>query len=66
MKWRHIHPVTNGHDLRERGLKQGPCYRVILQRLHDALLDDTIQGETGENDLLDRLIKEEHICDDSP
>jgi tRNA nucleotidyltransferase (CCA-adding enzyme) len=64
VKWQHVSAVTTGHTLRELGLKPGPCYSIVLQRLRDARLDDEIEDDAGETVLLDMLINRERICDD--
>ncbi|MAS36122.1 MAG: hypothetical protein CL610_19100 [Anaerolineaceae bacterium] len=58
--WRHIQPRTTGHDLRNLGLKPGPCYGIILQKLRTARLDGVIQTDEQENRLLNQLIEECH------
>ena len=62
-EWRKIRPVTDGHSLRARGLKPGPCYARILTRLRAAHLDGAITTDSQESRLLDALIRE-GICDD--
>lgn len=64
IEWRHIRPATDGHTLIKRGLKPGPCFRLILDRLRDSYLDHEIANEADENVLLDKLINQEKICDD--
>lgn len=66
MTWRHIQPKANGNTLREMGLKEGPCYSVILLRLRQALLDGILHSESEERSFLSRLIHDERICDDHP
>jgi tRNA nucleotidyltransferase (CCA-adding enzyme) len=66
LEWRHMQPVTTGHSLKARGLKPGPCYRIILERLQTARLDGRIQTEMQENELIEKWVNEERICDDSP
>jgi tRNA nucleotidyltransferase (CCA-adding enzyme) len=56
--WRWVKPVTTGDDLKVRGLKPGPAYAQILQRLRKAWLDDEIKSYTDESALLETLIKE--------
>jgi tRNA nucleotidyltransferase (CCA-adding enzyme) len=56
--WRWVKPVTTGDDLKVRGLKPGPAYAQILQRLRKAWLDDEIKSYTDELALLETLIKE--------
>lgn len=62
--WRGVRPITNGHTLREMGLKAGPCYRIILSRLRDAWLDGEVGDEAGEKRLLRGLIEDEKVCDE--
>ncbi len=62
-EWRAVRPITNGHDLRARGLKSGPCYAAILSRLRDARLDGDITTDAAENRLLQTLV-DEGICND--
>ena len=54
--WRELQPITNGHTLREMGLTPGPQYRVILEALRDAWLDEHIQNAEDERALLQTLI----------
>ncbi|MBL8161436.1 MAG: CBS domain-containing protein, partial [Anaerolineae bacterium] len=63
LEWRHIHPVTNGHTLRARGLTPGPCYALILARLRQARLDGDVTSDVDEAGLLESMIAE-GICDD--
>ncbi len=62
--WQHIQPQANGNTLRDMGLKEGPCYSVILLRLRHAWLDAIIKSESEERTFLNRLIHDERICDD--
>lgn len=55
--WRHVKPKTTGHDLKKRGLPQGPVYKSILRRLRAAWLDGEVDTINGEMRLLDNLIK---------
>jgi tRNA nucleotidyltransferase (CCA-adding enzyme) len=56
-EWRNVHPVLNGNDLLELGLKAGPQIGALLDRLLAARLDGEIQDSVGERELLDYLIK---------
>jgi tRNA nucleotidyltransferase (CCA-adding enzyme) len=56
--WRHIRPKISGNDLRQRGLKPGPAYKKILQRLRAAWLDGKISTEKQEKLLLEELLGE--------
>ncbi len=58
-KWRHVHPVTDGHALRRLGLPAGPVYQKILGRLRSAWLDGEITTEEGEKLLLEKLLEAE-------
>jgi tRNA nucleotidyltransferase (CCA-adding enzyme) len=57
-QWQHIKPTVTGHDLLERGLKQGREYRLILQRLREAWLNGDIRNSDEEQLALKRLINE--------
>ena len=56
--WQHIKPTITGHDLLERGLKQGREYRIILQRLREEWLNGDIRNADEEQLALKRLINE--------
>ncbi len=62
--WRHIQPTTTGYTLREMGLPPGPCYRLILNRLRTARLNNEITDDAAEQNLLNHLIHDEDICHD--
>jgi tRNA nucleotidyltransferase (CCA-adding enzyme) len=64
LTWREVQPLTNGHDLRARGLKPGPCYSRILAQLRSARLDAVITTPEQEMHLLEKLIEEEIDCHD--
>lgn len=55
-RWRHIHPVTDGHTLRAMGVSPGPAYRRILWALRAAWLDGEIHSPEEERRLLEQLI----------
>lgn len=61
--YRQMTPVTDGHALKAMGLKPGPCFKRILDRLRAARLDGEIATEADEAALTSRLIAE-GICDD--
>jgi len=56
--WCHLQPVTNGDDLRKRGLPPGPLYRRTLWRLRSAWLDGEIFTKEEEEDLLQQILAE--------
>ncbi len=64
LEWQHIQPAINGHRLRERGLKPGPCYTAILSRLRAARLDGEVTDEAGEERLLQTILDQERACHD--
>ena len=56
-RWRKQKPLTTGTDLKKLGLKPGPHYRKILERLRYAWIDGEIQSRKQENEELNRLLK---------
>jgi tRNA nucleotidyltransferase (CCA-adding enzyme) len=60
-KWRHIKPLTTGHDLKGLGLPPGPKYQNILRALRNAWLNGEIDSEKGEDALLERLLSQGSI-----
>ncbi len=62
-EWRTIRTIIDGHVLRARGLKSGPCYAAILSRLRAARLDGDVTTDADENRLLQTLV-DEGICND--
>lgn len=63
-QWREIRPHLSGDSLRSMGLKPGPCFRMILERLRDARLDMRVSDEDGERRLVAQWL-DEGLCDDS-
>jgi tRNA nucleotidyltransferase (CCA-adding enzyme) len=59
LRWRHITPTINGTELRRRGLRPGPAYRVILEKLRHAWLDGEITSPEQEAALLEALLAAE-------
>lgn len=56
--WRHQRTTINGNDLKQMGLPPGPQYKVILETLRFAWLDDDIQTANEERDLLRQLTQD--------
>ena len=54
--WRNIKAVTNGWELKKRGIPAGPEYKMIIERLRAAWLDGEIHTPKEEKTLLDKLI----------
>ena len=61
--WRHVHPVTTGHTLRQLGVPPGPCYSAILRRLRAAWLDGEISSASEEAALLPSVIAQKTVSD---
>ncbi len=51
-------PLVTGDDLIRHGVPTGPSYRVLLERVRDAQLDDQIHTKTEALALVDRLLDE--------
>ncbi|MCZ7542637.1 MAG: hypothetical protein M5R40_03445 [Anaerolineae bacterium] len=56
---RDVQPIVDGNDLKALGLKPGPAFRRILDRLRAAWLDGEVKSAEEEHELLERLIVEE-------
>lgn len=55
-EWRHVRPRLDGNDLKKMGLKPGPDYRNILERLRFAWLDGEVKNVKQEKALLKRVV----------
>lgn len=53
--YQHVKPVLTGRDLKTMGLKPGPQFKEILDRLLDARLNGEIKTESEERDLVAKL-----------
>lgn len=53
--WRSLVPKANGYTLKRLGIKPGPIYQVILQKLRNAWLDGEVKTVADENILLQKL-----------
>ncbi len=56
-KWKDMKPVTNGHDLKARGVPPGPKYRQILSRLRAAWVNGEVETAEEEAKLLATLLE---------
>jgi tRNA nucleotidyltransferase (CCA-adding enzyme) len=56
-EWRHVRTAVSGDHLRNTGLKPGPRYTEILDRLLAAKLDGEIHDEESEQELLQQLLR---------
>lgn len=55
--YRRIRPILKGNDLKAMGLKPGPSYNTILNRILDARLNGEVETEADERRLVRRLAK---------
>jgi tRNA nucleotidyltransferase (CCA-adding enzyme) len=55
--YQHVKPILTGADLKAMGLKPGPRFKQILDRLLDAKLNGEVKTETEERQLIHRLIQ---------
>lgn len=57
-EWRGVKTAVSGYDLRQLGLKPGPQYAVLLDKLLAAKLDGQVQTEAEEKMLLEQWLTE--------
>ena len=55
--YQHVKPSLTGEDLKKMGLKPGPLYRKILDRLLDARLNGEATSEADERDMAKKIAK---------
>ena len=55
--WRKQRATIDGNDLKTMGLRPGPRYRMILERLRFAWIDGELESEADERALLKQLLK---------
>jgi tRNA nucleotidyltransferase (CCA-adding enzyme) len=60
-EWHAIHPLTDGRALQKVGLKPGPHFGRLLDRLRAAWLDGEIHSAAEELQLLDVLISQMEV-----
>jgi tRNA nucleotidyltransferase (CCA-adding enzyme) len=56
--YQHVKPILTGVDLKTMGLKPGPQFKKILDRLLDARLNGEVKTEAEERAYVQRLIEE--------
>lgn len=56
--YRQVKPILTGNDLKAMGLKPGPLYNRVLDRLLDARLNGEVETEADERQLARRLSKQ--------
>jgi tRNA nucleotidyltransferase (CCA-adding enzyme) len=54
----HVKPSLTGVDLKAMGLKPGPQFKMILDRLLDARLNRDVKTESEERELVRRLMSQ--------
>jgi tRNA nucleotidyltransferase (CCA-adding enzyme) len=55
--YRYVRPYLTGKDLRALGMKPGPIYRSVLNRLRDARLNGRVVTEADEREMVKRLAR---------
>ncbi|HTK87836.1 MAG TPA: CBS domain-containing protein [Nitrospiraceae bacterium] len=58
--YQYIKPTTTGADLRALGVKPGPIYTTIFNRLLDGRLNGDLTSETDERALIMHMLKKSH------
>jgi tRNA nucleotidyltransferase (CCA-adding enzyme) len=53
-----VHIAINGHDLKKLGLKPGPVYKLIMDRLYNLKLDGLVSNRDDELDVVRHWIRE--------
>jgi tRNA nucleotidyltransferase (CCA-adding enzyme) len=53
--YQRVKPSLTGHDLKKMGLKPGPLYRKILDRLLDARLNGEVKTDADEREMATRM-----------
>ncbi len=56
-RFKQVKPLLTGADLKALGLKPGPIYKQILDRLLDARLNGKVKTEAEERELAKRMVK---------
>ena len=57
-EWREVKTAVTGNDLRQMGLKPGPEFGILLEKLLAARLDGEVSSEAEERTLLAKLCQE--------
>lgn len=60
-EWMDVKTAVTGDTLREMGLKPGPEFAIILDRLLAARLDEEVVDEAGEQALLDGMLSNDEL-----
>jgi tRNA nucleotidyltransferase (CCA-adding enzyme) len=56
-RFKQVKPLLTGVDLKALGLKPGPIYKTILDRLLDARLNGKVKTEAEERELVKQMVK---------
>src|SRR5204862_6620250 len=51
-------PLLTGHDLTRQGLKPGPVFKEILEKVREAQLDGSIRSKTAALEMVDRILRD--------
>jgi len=57
-EWREVKTAVTGDTLKAMGLKSGPQFGILLEKLLAARLDGAVSSEAEELALLDELLDE--------
>lgn len=57
MTYQHVKPILTGRDLKAMGLKPGPQFKRILDRLLDARLNGEVKTEAAEKLFLKQVVQ---------
>jgi len=60
-EWMGVKTAVTGDTLRDMGLKPGPEFGIILDRLLAARLDGEVADEAGERVLLDEMLSNDEL-----
>lgn len=56
-QYRKVKPLLTGDDLKAMGIKPGPIFRKVLERLRDARLNGEVRSEDDERELAGRIAR---------
>ncbi|NJL17934.1 MAG: polya polymerase, partial [Nitrospira sp.] len=58
MTYQHVKPILTGTDLKAMGLKPGPQFKQLLDRLLTARLNGDVETEAEERQFLHQLVQD--------
>jgi tRNA nucleotidyltransferase (CCA-adding enzyme) len=53
--YQNVQPILTGEDLKAMGLKPGPQFKTMLNRLHEARLNGEVNTEAEEREIVRRM-----------